>query len=74
MNLSGSSPFSVDDWSICPRKKDFRIIRVDPTLEPYAAGASRSKRCHIGGGVGFVDSARERKTKRAQWLRFTVLL
>ena len=43
-----------------------------PSFEPYAAGASRSKRCHIGGRAGFVESAGERKTKRAQWLRSTL--
>jgi len=37
------------------------------------APKARSLASRIGGRVGFVDSARE-KNKRAQWLRFTVLL
>jgi len=33
--------------------------------EPYAAGASGSRRCHIGRGVAFVDSAKEKNKARA---------
>jgi len=42
------------------------------SFETIEAGASGNRRCHIGGRVGFVDSAREKKTKRAQWLKFTL--
>ena len=44
--------------------------------QDYRRPEQQQKQHHfrdIGGGVGFVVSARE-KTKRARWLRFTILL
>jgi len=35
------------------------------SLEPYAADASRRKRCQSGGRVDLVDSAREKNNARA---------
>ena len=40
-------------------------VLTPPPFEPYAAGSSGNKRCHIRGGVGLVDGAREKSKARA---------
>ena len=44
-----------------------QLVPEQPTLplNQYAAGSSRSKSCHIGGRVDFIDSAREENKTRA---------
>ena len=40
-------------------RRDLVSEQPHPSLDPYAAGASGNRRCHTGGRVGLVDSARE---------------